>query len=323
VVIPSGARFPVKITANLELFLSLFITFRTGDASMILVTGASGKTGQTIVRALARSGTEPVRAMVRRAEQIEALTAEGAQQVICGDMRDARQMCAAFAGVRAVYHICPNMSPDELMMAENAILAARECGEVEHFVYHSVLHPQVEAMSHHWLKLRVEERLFTAGIAFTIVQPGPYMQNVLWYWNSITQQGIYPVPYALEARLSMVDLEDVAEAAARIFQQAGHTGAIYELGGPEALSQHEVAEILGQALGRKVEAQVQDRREWEQRARAGQMNAYAVETLLKMFEYYEQFGLVGSSRVLEWLLGRPACRFADYLARVTRAAKGD
>ena len=94
--------------------------------------------------------------MVHRPEQLQALKALGAAEVTVGDMRDRSTMAAAMRGVQAVYHICPNMSRDELAMGKTALLAARSSG-VEHFAYHSVLHPQVQAMPHHWQKMRVEE----------------------------------------------------------------------------------------------------------------------------------------------------------------------
>lgn len=278
---------------------------------MILVTGAGGKTGETLVSELAR-GAEPVRALVRREEQLSRLEELGAREALAGDMRDPQVMQRAFQGARAVYHICPNMSPDEVQIAANAITAAKTAG-VGHFVYHSVLHPQVEAMPHHWLKMRVEEMLFTCGLTYTILQPGAYMQNVLAYWDAMANQGVYALPYRVQSRLSLVDLADVAEAAANILRQRGHANAIYELAGPEPLSQVEVAEIAGQALGREVEARAIDRDEWERKARASGMAPYAVDTLKKMFEYYEQVGLVGNSRILEGLLGRPARRFSDFI----------
>jgi uncharacterized protein YbjT (DUF2867 family) len=116
------------------------------------------------------------------------------------------------------------MNPAEVEIGEGVIVAACAAG-VEHVVYHSVLHPQTEAMPHHWSKLRVEEKLFESGLAYTILQPAAYMQNVLAYWEAIMEHGVYPVPYAVEARLSMVDLEDVARSAALILTEPGHIGA--------------------------------------------------------------------------------------------------
>ena len=93
-------------------------------------------------------------------------------------MRDDDAIRFAMQGVRAVYHICPNMSPDEIAIGKLVIGEARKV-QVEHFVYHSVLHPQTEKINHHWQKLQVEEMIFKSGLPFTILQPAPYMQNLL------------------------------------------------------------------------------------------------------------------------------------------------
>jgi len=283
---------------------------------VILITGAGGKTGQAIIRALVARGAT-VRALAHRPDQTQALQALGAQVVI-GDMRDRVTMEQAAHGAQAIYHICSNMHPDEVAIGEAAMDAAR-AAQVERLVYHSVLHPQTEAMPHHWRKLRVEEKLFESGLAYTILQPAAYMQNVLAYWNPIVEQGVYPVPYAVEARLSLVDLEDVAEAAALVLTEPGHTGATYELAGPEALSQVEVAAILSRQLGHRVQAQAIPLDEWERKARASGMNDYAVETLLRMFRYYDGFGLCGNPNSLNWLLRRPATTFATFVARIPSA----
>jgi NAD(P)H dehydrogenase (quinone) len=276
---------------------------------MILVTGAAGKTGRAVIRALAAKGAS-VRALVHRPEQATAVEGLGAEAVV-GDMCDGVVMDRAAQGAQAVYHICPNVSPDEIAIGQAAIDAARRVG-VEQFVYHSVLHPQVEAMPHHWLKMRVEERLFASGLAFTILQPAAYMQNVLAQWQRIEQDGIYSVPYPVETRLSLVDLEDVAEAAAIVLTGPGHAGATYELAGPEALAQTEVANILGQQLGRTVHAQAVPLADWERGARAAGLGEYQVETLLQMFRYYAQHGFCGNTNVLGWLLGRPPTTFAVF-----------
>ena len=283
---------------------------------MILITGAAGKTGRAVIRALVGRGAA-MRALVHRPEQVRSVEELGAQEAVVGDMRDPATMGRAARGVRAVYHICPNMSPDEIAIGQVAIAAARAAG-VELFVYHSVLHPQTEAMPHHWQKLRVEEQLFESGLAYTILQPAAYMQNVLAYWDRIVEQGIYPVPYAVETRLGMVDLEDVAAAAAVVLIEEGHVGATYELAGPEVLTQTEVAAILSQELGRPVRAESVPLEVWEQQARASGLGDYAVATLVKMFRYYERYGFWGNPNVLRWLLRRPPTPFATFVARTVR-----
>jgi uncharacterized protein YbjT (DUF2867 family) len=287
---------------------------------MILVTGAAGKTGRAVISALCARG-QMIRALVHRPEQAQVVAGLGAHEVVAGDLRSQALMDRAARGVRAVYHICPNMSPDEIAIGQAAVSAARAMG-VEHFVYHSVLHPQTEAMPHHWQKLRVEELLFESGLAYTIVQPAAYMQNMLAYWDRIVEQGVYAVPYAVETQLGMVDLEDVAVAVAVVLTEPGHEGATYELAGAEVLSQTEVARILEQKLGRPVRAQAVPRDVWEQAARASGLDDYQIGTLIKMFHYYERHGFWGNPHVLHWLLGRPPATFAAFMERTIREWPG-
>jgi uncharacterized protein YbjT (DUF2867 family) len=173
-------------------------------------------------------------------------------------------------------------------------------------------------MPHHWQKLRVEERLFESGLPFTILQPAAYMQNMLAHWDRIRAEGMFPVPYAVEARLSIIDLEDVAAAATVVLCESGHAGATYELAGPEALSQTEVAAIMGRVLERPVLPEAVSLDVWERGARASGLGDYQVETLLKMFRYYDSFGFWGNSRVLGWILGRPPVTFAAFVERIAR-----
>jgi uncharacterized protein YbjT (DUF2867 family) len=204
------------------------------------------------------------------------------------------------------------MSPDEVLIGQQVITAARNAG-VKRFVFHSVLHPQTEAMPHHWNKLRVEELLFESGLDFTILQPAAYMQNVLAGWTAIIQEGIYRVPYPVETRLGMVDLEDVAAAAAIVLTEPGHEGASYELAGPETLTQTEVAAILSKVLGQPVRAEQVSIADWSREARAAGLEEHKIDILVKMFRYYEKFNFWGNPRVLGWLLNRPPRRFHTFI----------
>ncbi len=279
---------------------------------MILVTGAAGKTGTAVIKALA-ARNEQVRGLVRREAQVATLTAIGAAEVVVGDMGDTAVYQQAAHGVQAIYHICPNMHSDEVALGEIAIRAAQNNG-VARFVYHSVMHPQTETMPHHWHKLRVEEMLFAANLNFTILQPAAYMQNILGGWQTIVEQGRYIVPYPVETKISMVDLADVAEVAATVLIEAGHDFAIYELAGPENLSQIEVATILQTALHRPVITEEISLVDWRNNAEAVGLDVYQIETLLKMFTYYAENGFVGNSNNLAWLLGCDQTTFTEFAA---------
>ncbi len=282
---------------------------------MILVTGSAGKTGRAVLQALNEKGV-PVRALIHRSDQITLVESLGAQDIIVGDMNSQSIMDRAVQGVHSIYHICPNVHPDEVSIGQTVIAAAQSAGGC-HFVFHSVLHPQTEAMPHHWNKLRVEEQLIESGLPFTILQPTAYMQNILAQWESIHDEGIYPVPYPGETRLSLVDLNDVALAASIVLTESGHESATYELVGTNRISQTEITAILSDQLDRPVQATSVSLEEWERQTRDSGLGDYQVNTLLKMFHYYQHYDFDGNPRVLGWLLQRPPTTFEAFVERTT------
>jgi NAD(P)H dehydrogenase (quinone) len=281
---------------------------------MILVTGAGGKTGKAIVRALAQRGA-PVRALIRRSEQAPELKALGAREISVGNLDDAAALSRALGGIEAIYHICPNVNRDEVLFAR-AVVAAAQANRVARFVYHSVLHPQIEAMPHHWLKMRVEEFLLATGLDLTILQPTAYMQNIFGAWRGVVEDSVFRVPYPAETRLSLVDLDDVAEVAALVLTQDGHQSATYELVGTAPLSQHDVAGAIGTALKTgRIRIETEAVEAWEARVRAAGMRDYERRALTAMFSYYARHGLAGSPHMLRALLGRAPHDLAGFLDR--------
>lgn len=284
---------------------------------MILVTGAGGKTGRAVIQALVARGAR-VRGLVNSEEKAQRVRSLGAEAIL-GDMYRVDDVARAADGAEALYHIPPNVHLGELEFGAIAVEAALKAG-VGRFVFHSLCHPQIEALPNHWLKLRVEEKIKESGLNFTILQPTPYMQNVLGQWQNIVGKGVYEIPYKPSTLLGMVDLADIAEVAAMVLTTAKtYDWATYELAGPEALSQYQVHETINQALGHEVKMEVISREAWCERAERGGMPAYAVGIFYRMFEFMETSGFWGNPGVLEWLLGRKSRRFDEWFKGVYQA----
>jgi NAD(P)H dehydrogenase (quinone) len=279
---------------------------------MILVTGASGKTGRAVIAGLLARGAD-VRALVRRADQQASFSALGVDAAI-GSFDQPDTLVPACDGVEAIYHICPNVSVSELDYARFMVAAAK-AGGVGRFVYHSVLHPQIEAMPHHWAKMRTEEMLFTSGLDLTVLQPTAYMQNLLGAGRGIAEHGVLRVPYPAETRISLVDLNDVAAAAALVLTSDGHVGATYELVGTPPLSQNEVAAAIGAALQKSIRVEVETIDAWQARVRDAGMGEHEQATLAAMFRYYAEYGLIGNDNTLRWLLGRVPTDLANFISQ--------
>lgn len=286
-----------------------------GDSIMILITGANGKTGRAIIRALSSKGEE-VRAFVHKAEHIQELKSLGVKEVAAGDMMDQEAMNEAFKGIRAAHHICSAVNPDEVSIGQIAINAARSA-RIEHFVYHSVLHSVLQDLPHHQKKLMVEEMVVNSGIPYTIIQPAILMQNILQGWKLLSEEGIFEQRFfrSKETRICMVDLEDLAEAASIILTKPGHTGATYEICGPENLSMADMLVALKQNLEREVKVQTTPDELWAAQLKKHGLGDYQINALLTMFHHYNEHGFAGNPNVLTWLLGRRPNDFASFIHR--------
>ena len=138
-----------------------------------------------------------------------------------------------------------------------------------------------------------------------------------------------PVPYSIHSRFCFVDLEDIAEAARIVLTEPNHKSAIYELAGTTPISHVQVAEIFGHVLNRSVRAERSERLPRVQSTLPGtvrqgrcapvrsasERDEYAVENLVKMFEYYDQWGLAGNPNVLRWLLKREPTSLQSFVER--------
>ena len=280
----------------------------------VLITGANGRTGRQVIRALSAVGVR-TRAFIRRSEQQQSLLQEGAVECAVGDLADAASLHAALAGCEALVHIGPPMHPREVEFTANVMDAAR-ANHVSHFIYYSVMHPLRREVRHHRLKLDAEEQLIESGLAYTIVQPCRYMQHLEPIWTTVKEQGVHRMPFSTAQRFSVVDLADLAEAVAIIVTQGErHHFATYELAGPQALSQEDMAEVLSKVLDRQVRAEAVSVDALRAAASAKGLDEDRVEQMVVMNQHYDRHGFPGNCNVLTWLLGRAPTTYLDYVRR--------
>lgn len=265
--------------------------------------GASGKTGRAVTRALVRRGAAVRTAIRPRSEHERVCRTAGATEVTYVDLESGEGLAQALAQVDAVYHLAPNVHPDEVAMAERVVSAAASAG-VHRFGFHSVLHPDDVSMPHHVRKHLAEEVVRGRIPTATVLRPAAYLDNLL----PGARAGEIVVPYSLDAPFTSVALDDVAEVAALVLVDDGQAGSTYELVGPQTLSTREMAKIAGVPARRITED------EWVAGPGA-QLGASARADLVAMFRAYERSGLTGASEDVERLLGRPPTRWADLLGR--------
>jgi uncharacterized protein YbjT (DUF2867 family) len=164
-------------------------------------------------------------------------------------------------------------------------------------------------MPHHAAKDRVEERLDASGLAWRVLQPCAYMDNLDAGLPRVAESGRFTSAWGLEHGQSLVDLRDVADAAAVLLTEEGLDGGTFEAAGPESLTAPRIAELLTEHLGRPVAAvdAVAD-------GPVPPVEDYAAHCSRRMFDHYRAHGFTGSPRVLTALLGRAPRTYAEHLA---------
>src|SRR5215470_17499635 len=216
---------------------------------MILITGATGTNGREIVEQLSAKGVR-ARAMVRKREDVR-LPRTPNVEFVSGDLDDASSLDAALAGVEQAFLLSPS-SAEQVAREANFIRAAKRAG-VRHVVKFSILGAAPNSPSRLIRRHgEAEKMLEDSGIAFTMLRPHYFMQNLLWYINDIKSQGVFHASLPETYRHSHVDARDNAAVAVAALTESGHEGKVYHITGSEALTYREVAEILSQAIGKEV-----------------------------------------------------------------------
>src|SRR5919197_4999292 len=216
---------------------------------MILVTGGTGTTGREIVGELQRLGAKGVRALVR--DPVRALFIRDAGfETVEGDFDRPETLGGALEGVERALLLTPP-SPRTFELQRDFIAAAKRAG-VRHVVKFSAFGADSGAPEGFgkWHG-QAEEYLKESGLAWTMLRPNFFMQNLLGQARQIAAEGRIYQPVG-DASASFIDVRDIAAVAARALVEEGDGGKTYLLTGPEALSYHEVAAKLSETTGREV-----------------------------------------------------------------------
>jgi uncharacterized protein YbjT (DUF2867 family) len=215
---------------------------------LILVTGATGNTGSALLQQLEARGAH-VRAMVR-GRAGKAQPRDTSATIVVGNFDDPRSLQAALEGVTRAYLVTPSTAEAEAQQLRFAELAA--AAGVTHLVKLSQFAAD-EASPVRFLRYHaaVERRIQELGMDFTFLRPNLYFQGLLAFQPMIAKEGRFVAPIG-DARVSAVDVRDIAAVTAIVLTEPGHEGKTYTITGPAAVTHHQMASAIGEAIGRDV-----------------------------------------------------------------------
>jgi uncharacterized protein YbjT (DUF2867 family) len=267
----------------------------------VLVIGATGRTGRHVVDGLLDEGAH-VRALARhpptaglpaRVERFE------------GDLGVADTVAAAADGADAAFLLWPAFSADGARAVIDALGA-----NVGHVVYLSAARLQdgdpAAPMDGVWSE--IERMIAAAAVTHTFVRAGGFAANTLQWADQIRVGDSVRMPFADAAR-SLVDERDIAAVAVRALVDPALAGRAIEVTGPAVLTQREQIELIGRAIGRRLEVHELSPDE----ARAQQHGeAFAEASLAHWATLVDRPERTRDG--VEQITGRPARTFADWAA---------
>jgi len=206
----------------------------------ILVTGATGTVGSSVVKSLAHINADFVAGIRDHAKAKEKLGV--AAPLVSFDFADSRTFAAATKGIDRVFLIGPPLdyTLDKLLAPFIDYLKSQNILRVVYLSAFGVDKISNELTFH---KV-VEEKLKADGFKLTTLRPTFFAQNFKNYeWGNITKYKITYTPSG-NGKTAFVDIADVGEVAAKVLTENGHEGKDYILTGPESLSYHDAAALL-------------------------------------------------------------------------------
>ncbi|MGW5865864.1 NAD(P)H-binding protein [Streptomyces sp. NPDC055239] len=199
----------------------------------ILVLGATGKTGRRVVARLREAG-----------RNVRAASRSGETRF---DWTDRSTWAPVLEGVSALYLVGPPEPEPIAGFVDQAVAAG-----VRRFVVLSGRGVEVYGDSFEPSMAEAERVVREAGVDWTVIRPNNFTQNFdedIFHAPLVAGRLALPVGDVPEP---FIDVDDIADVAAALLTEDGHTGRVYELSGPRALSFADAVAELSQASGRPM-----------------------------------------------------------------------
>ncbi len=223
-------------------------------SELILTYGAGGAQGAPVAHGLLNKGYQ-VRALVKHLEKNAALASAGAE-LVQGDLSNLDSLRRATQGVSKVFLMLPfSGGGNPLEYAGNALTAAKEAG-VELLVLNTSgqTPKQLTGIPMMDYRIHLEQMVWSSGVPSIILRPGAYMENLMgpWVLPRLQNENVVAYPISAERPVSWIAAQDLGRFAVAALERPELAGQAFDLGGPEALTGHQIAQSFSRALGRDI-----------------------------------------------------------------------
>jgi NAD(P)H dehydrogenase (quinone) len=218
----------------------------------VIVTGAAGHLGRLVAeQLLERLPPEELVLVTHRPEALREARARGVD-VRYGNFDEPASLRDAFAGGDRMLLISTDAVGHRVRQHGAAIDAAARA-RIGHVVFTSIVNPVTRNPlgPNAWEQGKTEVVLQNSGLAWTVLRFGNFAELQLPFAATAVQNRQLVTNFG-DGRMVPISRRDCAEAAAVTLTTDGHTGETYEITGPQAVSQSDLAELYTDLSGQPV-----------------------------------------------------------------------
>lgn len=279
----------------------------------IVITGATGTIGQEVAKALLAKKAD-VRVLVRDPNKAGDLKALGAE-VVAGDLDNPASLEEALRGAASLF-LLTGFIENCVPQVKNAVEAANKAG-VQFILRMSAAGADPSSPAalarHHG---ESEELVKASGLRWAVIRPGFFMDNLLNYTGGSLQRDGAFYGAAKDGKTAYISSRDVGESAAAILSNPDkHAGAVYTLTGGEALSESDVASLVGQVSGREIKYVDLSSDDLRKGVLSSGAPDWVADALAGLEGVKANGWASGTTNVVEELTGRPPETFRAFLER--------
>ena len=222
---------------------------------MIVITGATGRTGGAAARVLL-DNAEKLRLVGRDAKKLQLL--KNNAESFVGDVADAKFLARAFDGSTAVYLVVPEdtSQPDLRAYQErvtDSFAAAVLSSKVPYVVALSSIGAQHAEKTGPIVGLHNLEQKLNGipGSQVLCLRAGYFMENLLLSLPPLCSMGMLPGGLRGDFAMPWIATRDIGTYAAKCLLECGFSGtSVQELHGQRDISMNEAAAVVGKAIGK-------------------------------------------------------------------------
>jgi uncharacterized protein YbjT (DUF2867 family) len=271
-----------------------------------LITGATGNIGSKVVERLLGQGERP-RVLVRDPQKAEARFGHRVD-VVQGDFGDPASMARAMTGVHAVFLVTsgPRMEAQDEVAAKVA-----RASRVKRLVKLSSADAAQQVGTGAW-HARGEDAIRAAGIPYVFVRPTGFMDNALFWAQSIKAEGMVRSSTG-DGKIPFIHSKDIADVATEALTSADHEGKTLPITGPMALSYPEMSAKIGAAIGRTITYEAISDDDVRRRHTAIDADPAVIEAHLSIYRAIREGRLAEVTDTVERVVGRRPIAFDTWV----------